>query len=163
MDHPDLPHRQSHRLRGHDYASAGAYFITICSAQRIHCFGAVHGGQVELSRSGRVVQETWDAMPEHFDYIRLDELVVMPDHIHGILWIRPPSSARPSPASPLGVVVGMFKAASTRRIRDQIGAPTEKIWQRNDHDHLIRDPRGLARIRQYIRQNPTCWSRERDV
>ncbi|HSM82944.1 MAG TPA: hypothetical protein VLS96_14735 [Nodosilinea sp.] len=82
---PDKHHRRSLRLKGYDYSAAGAYFITICAFQR-HClFGQVVNGEMQLNEFGQIAAECWQAIPEHFSHIELDEYIVMPNHVHGIL------------------------------------------------------------------------------
>ena len=84
-----LPHRRSVRLRGYDYSQPGAYFVTLCT-QRMDClFGTIVGGQMRVSPAGAIVQECWLEIPRHFDHAVLDEFVVMPNHLHGILVFSP--------------------------------------------------------------------------
>jgi hypothetical protein len=77
--------RKSIRLKNFDYSTSGLYFVTICTHNKVSLFGAVRGARVELSRAGRVVQETWNALPSRFPSVGLDEFVIMPNHVHGIL------------------------------------------------------------------------------
>jgi putative transposase len=78
-------HRRSIRLRGADYSEPGAYFITICAAQRRNIFGNIDDGRVVLSRLGEIVRACWIEIPEHFANASLLEFVVMPNHMHGIV------------------------------------------------------------------------------
>lgn len=86
---PEKHHRRSIRLKGYDYTQAGAYFVTICTHERECLFGEVINGQVRLSRWGEIVYEEWFRTAELRPYVRLypDEFVVMPNHVHGIIWI----------------------------------------------------------------------------
>ncbi len=84
-------HRNSTRLRDFDYASSGAYYVTICTAQRAHLFGEIADGQMILNDVGQIALETWSAIPEHFPNVCLDEFVIMPNHIHGIVGIELPT------------------------------------------------------------------------
>ncbi|MEW4922588.1 transposase [Algibacter sp. 2305UL17-15] len=77
----------SARLRGYDYASNGAYFITICTSDRYCFFGAIENNEMLLNPVGELAQKFWNMIPEHFPFIILDEMVVMPNHVHGVLWI----------------------------------------------------------------------------
>ncbi|HET8752731.1 MAG TPA: transposase, partial [Salinimicrobium sp.] len=77
------------RLQNWDYGWDGKYFITICTKNRDHFFGEILPShkEIELSETGRISQEIWNKIPIHFPYVILDEFVVMPNHIHGILII----------------------------------------------------------------------------
>jgi putative transposase len=82
---PDTHHRKSIRLEGYDYSQAGMYYVTICAKDRKHLLGTVADGRVYYSEWGRLVQDCWLAIPQHFDTAELDECVVMPNHVHGII------------------------------------------------------------------------------
>ena len=81
------PRRRSIRLRDYDYAEPGAYFVTICTQDRQCLFGETVGGEMAMSTYGRVVAAYWQAIPSHLPRVELDEWVVMPNHLHGILVI----------------------------------------------------------------------------
>ena len=87
MPTEDGHNRRSIRLRDFDYAAPGAYFVTICASERGCIFGGVVGGQVHPTLEGQVVQDVWTAIPNHFPVVTLDDSVIMPDHLHGILVI----------------------------------------------------------------------------
>ncbi len=89
---------ESARKKGYDYSHNGAYFLTIVTKNRECFFGNIVNADdrrdvinrvstMKLSEIGKIVQKYWDEIPRHFPFIRLDEMVVMPNHIHGILWI----------------------------------------------------------------------------
>ncbi|MDX2138153.1 MAG: transposase [Chloroflexota bacterium] len=80
-----LPQRKSPRLQGYDYRSNGAYFVTICSAQREWIFGEIVDDHMSLSAIGIIATRMWDAIPDHFPHVELDAFVVMPNHVHGVL------------------------------------------------------------------------------
>jgi hypothetical protein len=80
-------HRRSIRLKNYDYSSPGAYFITICTYNKQKFFGEIVDGRMELNEAGDFAQACWTSIPEHYPDVRLDKWVIMPDHIHGILWI----------------------------------------------------------------------------
>ncbi len=84
---PDKHHRRSIRLRGYDYTQSGAYFVTIVTQDRELLFGDVVDGEMVLSAYGRVAVTMWQCIPRHFSQVELDEWVVMPNHIHGIIVI----------------------------------------------------------------------------
>ncbi|KJS74862.1 MAG: transposase [Serpentinimonas sp.] len=179
--HPDLRHRRSLRLQGYDYAQAGAYFVTICTQDRACVFGAITDGAMRHNDAGRLIKSEWDALPGRFPGIEADGFIVMPNHVHGILWIPPtdtPSNATvgaqfiaPSTqcatnqgamnrAPTLGDIVRAFKAVVTRRLR-QMGL-AEFSWQRNYYEHIIRNDEALNHIREYIVNNPLQWALDRE-
>jgi putative transposase len=82
---PDKHHRCSIRLKGHDYSDSGTYFITICAYQREQMFGAIVDGIMQLNELGGVVRSHWLNLPKYHPHLRLDEFVVMPNHMHGVL------------------------------------------------------------------------------
>lgn len=77
--------RRSIRLDGYDYARAGAYFVTVCVAGRKRILGRIRNGASVLSDAGRVVLHMWERLPAHYPNVRLDEFVIMPNHMHGIV------------------------------------------------------------------------------
>jgi REP element-mobilizing transposase RayT len=82
---PEIHHRRSIRLREYEYNRGGAYFVTMCTHERECLFGDVVDGAVRLTDMGRMVQECWDAISNHFPHCELDAFVVMPNHVHGIV------------------------------------------------------------------------------
>jgi putative transposase len=80
-----LPHRKQLRLRGYDYAFPGVYFVTICSAGKRPVFASTSGESIVLSLAGEIVRSEWIALPERFARLVLDEFVIMPNHLHGVL------------------------------------------------------------------------------
>jgi len=89
-------HRRSTRLKGYDYATPGAYYVTICAAQRGLLFGRCVHGVIELNAIGQVIQDVWLSLPRHYPHIALDAFVVMPDHVHGIIVIVDTPAPPPS-------------------------------------------------------------------
>ncbi len=83
----DRHHRKSIRLPGCDYSRPGAYFVTLCTQDRTHLFGRILDGVMQLNEWGEIALRCWQAIPHHFSNIALDEFVIMPNHMHGILWI----------------------------------------------------------------------------
>jgi putative transposase len=79
---------ESTRYRGYDYSSPGKYFITICTKNKIRYFGKIDNGKMILSETGQIAEKFWREIPDHFPNIKLDEFIIMPDHIHGILIIN---------------------------------------------------------------------------
>lgn len=182
-------HRQSRRLEDWDYTQAAAYFVTICTRDRVCLFGEVEKGRMALNRYGRVAAEEWHRTADLRDRVELDAFIVMPNHVHGIIIIQTDEEGEPDfprsntarrvaatmdgtesssdrqfgepQAGSLGTIVGAYKSAVTRRVNQRRGVSGESIWQRNYHDHVIRNDDEWRRIRQYIRTNPARWHRDR--
>ncbi len=169
------PHhrRRSIRLKGYDYAQPGAYFVTICTHGRAMLFGRVVDGEMALNAYGEIVREEWFRTAQVRPYMELfpDEFVIMPNHIHGIVWIvdvgarrrrspPPEKLCRPVPGS-LPTIVRAFKSAVTRRINALRGTPGAPVWQRNYYEHIIRTEPALDAIRRYIAANPLRWHLDR--
>jgi REP element-mobilizing transposase RayT len=170
---------ESIRLKGYDYSSEGAYFITIVTKNREHFFGEIVDGKMIFNVIGDNAQKYWDEIPQHFSFIRLDEMVVMPNHIHGILWIdklggigcdvacnvatgntknKKMMEISPKRGS-IATVIRSYKSVVTNKSR-QINP--NFAWQPRFHDHIIRNEKSLNRIRKYIRNNPVIWQRDRN-
>jgi REP element-mobilizing transposase RayT len=162
----DLPNRQSIRLRHHDYAAPGAYFVTINTKRGKHLFGEIVDGIMRLNEMGWIVDRVWNGLPDHYPWIRLDEFIVMPNHIHFIVVILDPDRrARLNRAPPtpifyhhtLGQIIHSIKSFSTREINAMRHSPGTPRWHRNYFERIIRDDAALNRIRKYIRENPMRW------
>ena len=180
---PNIHHRRSIRLKGYDYSQPGAYFITICTHQRECLFGEIIDGQMHLKNFGRIIQIHWGNLQKHHLHIKLDEFVIMPNHLHGIIILFNDSvgaglndtftsqteqmTIKPAPATIVqstnyqqkGIpeIIRGFKTFSARQInniRSQKGVP---LWQRNYYEHIIRNESDLNRIREYIVKNPQKW------
>src|SRR3989304_1885280 len=102
---PERHHRKSIRLPGYDYTQAGAYFVTICTQSRECMLGDVVEGQIALADPGRMVESVWRDLPEHSPGVSLDEFVVMPNHLHGIIILvrAGPRACPDKPRQPRGV------------------------------------------------------------
>jgi putative transposase len=175
-------HRRSIRLKDYDYAQAGAYFVTIVVQDRKCLFGEVVDGVVRLNDAGLMVQAVWEDLPSHYAGIDPDALVVMPNHIHGIIALlgtgpraTPTSEGQPQRVAPtrnaakmsLSDVIHRFKTLTTKRYIEGVkrflwASFATRFWQRNYFEHIIRDEESLQRIRQYIHENPARWIFDRE-
>jgi len=166
--------RRSIRLPAYDYAQPGAYFLTVVTHQRQCLFGETVDGRVLLSGHGEAVEQEWLRSTQIRREIQLDAFVVMPNHIHGIVIVgahgrapllhRSPLRSAPLHRSPrsLSSFVAGFKSAVTKRINEMRGTPGLLVWQRNYYEHVIRNDRELARVRQYIVDNPARWEDDQE-
>lgn len=87
--------RKSYRLKNYNYSSNGYYFITICLKNRTNYFGKIKNEKMILNKLGEIVKKYWMEIPKHFKHVYLDEFIIMPDHMHGILIIKQPISVKP--------------------------------------------------------------------
>jgi len=166
---------ESARLPYWDYASAGWYFVTVCTKSRELFFGNVEGGQVVLSALGAIAQRFWTEIPEHCSGVEVDQWVIMPNHVHGIIVINETVretrrdvacnvSTAPAPsisprAGSLSAIIRSYKSAVTREARLQ---GFRFAWQSRFYDHVIRDDKSLFQIREYLAHNPLGWDRDED-
>jgi putative transposase len=165
-------HRRSIRLDGYDYTQPGIYFLTIVTHEREPLFGEIEQGVMRLNAWGEIARDEWFKTAALRPSIALhaDEFVVMPNHVHGILWINhtvgaerrsAPTKTQPCvTAGSLGAVVRGYKSAVTYTInatRETRGTP---VWQRNYYEHIVRDDADLNRIRDYIANNPLKWGED---
>lgn len=151
------PARKNPRLKDYDYASAGAYFVTICTHHKQAIFGQIKQGLMELNPYGQQAERAWQEIPQHFSTVVLDEFIVMPNHIHGIVFVDRERARHASPlqqAPSLGAVIGGFKSAAARLINQQRAPPGAPVWQRNYYEHVIRNEKSLSEIREYTANNP---------
>jgi REP element-mobilizing transposase RayT len=163
---PDWKHGRPPRLRGHNYSGSAGYFITINTMQRIPLFGSCCAHGVILSEYGRIVEQEWLRTQILRLEVSLDSFVIMPDHFHGILFLtagheietrsdrpRGAESFRRAPRS-LGSLIAGFKSSATKRINLFRGTPGAVVWQSNYHERVIRTDKELARLREYVVNNP---------
>lgn len=174
----------SNRLQGYDYGSHGLYYVTICTKNRVCYFGNIvethncasdvethnntHDVDVETHNCaslrattiGQIAIDYWAEIPKHYPFVELDEFVVMPNHIHGILFFNRPEKTDWTPntfgpqSQNLGAVIRGFKS-SVKRYANQNDINFD--WQSRYHDHIIRDEKSLFAIRNYIVRNPDNW------
>ena len=168
---------ESARLKAWDYSTPGCYFIRICTKNREPYFGKIEDGEMYLSDIGAIAENFWKEIPKHFPNIQLDESVIMPDHIHGILFITDASSdddvetpnlgvsttTPPTTTTSLaskktiGIIINQFKRICTihsRKINPDFG------WQSRFYDRIVRNEKELDRIRKYIIDNPSTFQNE---
>lgn len=164
--------RRSLRLPQYDYAQPGAYFITICTQNRVCLFGDAVAGVVHLNSAGQLAATMWHDLPARFAGIEMDAFVVMPNHLHGLIVLKDAQTANTpgaaaTAAPTIGAVVGAFKSSFTvaylrGREKAQWPAVARRFLQRNYYEHIIRNEAELARVRRYIEENPARWEFDRE-
>jgi len=167
-------HRRSIRLKEHDYSQAGAYFFTACVKNKEYLFGEIAGGEMQLNTYGEIVKEEWCRSEKIRCEIGLDEFVIMPNHIHGIVWLGIHSFSECSPVRAhgraplqrkprsLGSFIAGFKSSTAKHINASRTTPGAPVWQRNYYERVVRNDRELAKIREYILTNPIQWAMDRE-
>ena len=155
-----LPNRKQIRIKNYDYATPGAYFITVCTANREKIFWNGVGADIirprslPLSASGKIAEQAVLQIASHYENIVVDKYCIMPDHIHLILRIESNTSGRMVSAPTISTVVGSMK----RWVSKQIGKP---IWQKSFYEHGIRNQQDYDEIWTYIDNNPLKYALNR--
>lgn len=170
----ELLKRKNIRLNGYDYSKNGAYYITICTDSRKKILSQIRSGDpcgrqqsgrpyIELTQLGIIAQNTFSKIEKTYDII-IDTYIIMPDHIHFIIFnfsktdtisIQDKATARVAPT--VGQIVGGYKSIIANewlKLLKQIDKTMGKIWRRNYYEHVIRNEEELYEIRKYIIENP---------
>jgi len=181
------PQRKSIRLPHYDYASPGMYFVTICTHERQSLFGAIDAGHVVLNAAGELAERSWHALPHRFPNLETDAFILMPSHLHAILFLYP--NSRPNGGGPIALqsqkrltpsptgknapraanrvpnrppsltdIICAFKSLSTISINKFRMTQGQPVWQRAFYDHIIRNADKLDALRRYIHENPARWA-----
>jgi len=181
----EIQHRRSIRLPEYDYSQCGAYFLTIVTRNREHLFGEIVDGKMELNELGKIVEQNWNEIPNHYPDAKIDEYIIMPNHIHGIIIFEGDVGAiRELPLQkdrddgvgairelPLQIqrrkmllpkIIGYFKMNSAKQINIIHQKTGNPVWQRNYYEHIIRNEEELNRIREYIIDNPKNWENDEE-
>ncbi|MES2274532.1 MAG: transposase [Bacteroidota bacterium] len=159
---------QPARLKGWDYGSDGYYFVTICTKNRIPYFGSIKtdlNGIASLQKThiAEIAYDNWLKIPEHHPFVELDEIVIMPDHIHVILFINKPEKTTwevnkaGSQSKNLASIIRGYKSSIKQyaMVND-----VDFAWQPRYYDRVIRDQKEYLHIQAYIYDNPDKWERE---
>ena len=171
-----LPKRKDIRLKNYDYSECGAYFITICTDKRRKILSKIVGvgvpgdpifnpqtvgvdvpddPRVELTAYGKIADKYINQLNDFYDNISVEQYVIMPNHIHMILFVHDGGSSRtPTPTDKPNAVVPAFVSTFKRFCNKEFG---ENIWQRYYYDHVIRNKCDFEEISKYIYENPLKW------
>jgi REP element-mobilizing transposase RayT len=146
-------------LKDYDYSQQGAYFVTICTQERLFFFGEIIETEMQLNEAGEMVQIIWDNLPERFPQLTLDAFVIRPNHVHGILVVNSEDPSDSTTAPKLGTIINAFKSITTHEYIKGVResgwkAFPGKLWQRNYYEEIIRTPATLDKTREYIINNP---------
>jgi putative transposase len=169
-----LSARRSTRLSGFDYSSDAAYVVTLCTHNRRPLLGAIVDGEMRRSWIGAIAEREWCKTPAMRRGVMLDEFILMPNHLHGIIILNLPADGPrgreietsgvrsfQAPSVGLEAIMRGFKSAVTSAVRKERPGMALQVWQRGYYDRIIRDERELERFRQYIACNLLQWELDR--
>ncbi len=166
---------KSNRFQNYDYGSNWWYFITICTKNRENYFGEIIDWNMILNDFWKIAEKYYLEITNHFSFVILDEFVIMPNHIHGIIIIcnETPQSVETKnflslqwwkmprwTSKTIWSIIRWFKIGVTKYIREN--TDIFQIWQSNYYDRIIRNEEELQRIRQYIFENPLKWELDKN-
>jgi REP element-mobilizing transposase RayT len=184
IDLPISARETIRRCPGWDYASPGAYFVTVCTQHHRCYFGEVSGGKMVLNKNGQIAELYWKDIPSHHSHVVLDAFVIMPNHVHGIVvitdFINPGiesvatlhatslrndcgseseyfSAISPKKGS-LSTITRSYESAVTKTIHRDLNPGF--AWQPRFYDHIIRGDHDLDNLRWYISLNPENWRQD---
>jgi putative transposase len=173
MYDPKIHHRRSIRLQEYDYSQAGMYYITICSAHHKNIFGKILNDEMVPNDWGRAAAEEWVRTAQIRPSVELDEFVIMPNHLHGILIlleIVPDSLQIEHPlihekfgkptSNTIPTIVRGYKSAVTKRINTLRGRADGPIWQDGYYESIIRNFQAYEKIKEYTANNPAHWAQD---
>ena len=169
---------KSTRLKNWDYSSPGAYYVTICTKNREPFFGEIVNGKMMLSEIGELVKQEWKKTHEIRNNVELDEYIIMPDHVHGILFIDNSSVetcrgmslqtrirtynkfSKPVSQS-LSMIINHFKSG-VKRWCNKNGF-SGFVWQSRFHESIVRNEKHLNAVRKYIINNPLTFELNKNL
>ena len=139
--------RKSPRLKKYDYSQCGMYFVTICTHEKRRLFGDIN----MLNTFGCIAETELLEIGQHHNSVSVEKYVVMPNHIHAVIFIDHRQENTPS----LSQIIGWYKAGVSRKIR--IIEPNLVVWHRSFYDRVIRNEKEFLNIWTYIDENPLRW------
>ncbi len=145
---PKIHHRRSIRLKGYDYSQEGAYFLTVCTHQKKILFGTIENETMHLNEAGEQALQCWNEIPDHFPNVELDEFIIMPNHIHGIIVIVGANNHSPDSHDPVGAK-NISPDCDESVGAKNISPPHDDSVRANNHSPLQSDaparPRGTSK------------------
>ena len=153
-----LPKRKHPRLDHYDYSTAGAYFITICTQNRQCLLSRIVGrglapAEIQYTAYGQIAQKQLLLLEQRYPSLKIDQYVIMPNHIHAILLLEEAAGASPRPT--IMDIICAYKSLTTRQCKKVL--PIDKLFQSSFYEHVIRGPEDYNEIAEYIVNNPKQW------
>ena len=153
-----LPKRKHPRLKQYDYSTAGAYFITICTHNRRCLLSHIVGrglapAEIQHTVYGQIAREQLISLEKRYPSVKIDQYVIMPNHIHAILMLEESAGASPRPT--ITDIVCAYKSLTTRACKK--AQPIDKLFQASFYEHVIRGQKDYNEIAEYIQNNPKQW------
>ena len=153
-----LPKRKHPRLDHYDYSTAGAYFITICTQNRQCLLSRIVGrglapAEIQYTAYGQIAQKQLLLLEQRYPSLKIDQYVIMPNHIHAILLLEEAAGASPRPT--IMDIICAYKSLTTRQCKKV--QPIDKLFQSSFYEHVIRGPEDYNEIAEYIVNNPKQW------
>ena len=157
-----LPNRKHPRLDEFDYSADGAYFVTICTQGRKCVLSQIVGrglapaetSAVEHTTFGKIAEKQLLLLEERYPYLKVDQYVIMPNHIHAVLILND-QAAGASPRPTVMDIICAYKSLTTRECKK--AGFSEKLFQTSFHEHIIRGRQDYEEIVRYVYENPTRW------
>ena len=147
--------RHQFRAKWHDY-NGGMYFVTLCCAEKRHLFGEINRSEMHLNECGKIAKDMIDEISLHFPSSQVLNYVIMPNHIHLILFLED-TSGRADPSPTVSNVIGWLKYNITKDVNLPKG---QKLFQRSFYDRVIRNRDEHMEICNYITLNPENWEND---
>lgn len=169
----DLPKRKRNRLKDWNYGNNGGYFLTLCVHNRMRILSKITVGDgspvpcceddmplLKLTHYGKIVDRYIRMISERYPQIRVENYVIMPNHIHILAVVDNGVFGTGDPSPTIENAMAWFKYQTTREINVERDKPGQKVWQRSYHDHIVRGLQDYYEIMTYIDENPLRWERD---
>ena len=153
-----LPKRKHPRLDHYDYSSLGAYFVTVCTQNRRCLLSRIVGrglapAEIQYTAYGQIAKDQLWLLEQRFPSLKIDQYVIMPNHIHMILVLEEAAGVNPRPT--ITNIVCAYKSLVTRQC--MLLQPIDKLFQTSFYEHVIRGREDYNEIAEYIVNNPKKW------
>ena len=152
--------RKNIRLKDFNYNSEGAYFITICTQNKICLLSHImqttvlDTPKIHLTKYGEIANKVILQLSDFYNNVSVENFVIMPNHVHLLLFINY-SSTTPPETSPQNSIISRFISTFKRFCNKEFG---ENIWQKRSYDHIIRNTSDFDEHLKYIYENPIRWT-----
>ncbi len=174
----NLPQRKLQRLKDYDYSKSNAYFVTLCTQNRMPLYETITDGILALNPAGLMISDCFQQLSQYGNKIKVDTFIVMPNHLHAILIIShinedtkqvlkssEESGTTRGSFPTVSEYIRRFKTFTTKNYISGVYTGDyplfdKRIWQKSFHDHIIRSEQEFRSICQYIHSNPLKWAED---